>query len=345
MAFEISAKALFSDTQVSDIFVKEYISALDGDSVKVYLLCIYLAKEAPTIELAQLPKALTMDQTAVERCLTLLQSFGLLQVKQDQIQLCDLKEKALNQYYRPKESVDPIRTTPRRNASNTVRENTMKHISDTFFDGQMNHLWYREIDVWFEKYGFEDAVMIMLLQHCENLIGRSGLNTKYAATVAETWAKAGVKTVEELDRYMMQYDKYKEFRRAVTKNAAIRNLDKYQEAVLEKWFFTYGYGFDIVEEALKKSVSLKNPSIATYDLYLTEWHQAGLTTKDAVIAYEVEKKKKYQAQRATGNSNVAGTGAAAKGNGANASGWKYEGQRKYDDAFFDALEKKAGNKP
>ena len=129
------------------------------------------------------------------------------------------------------------------------------------------------------------------------------------------------------------YDKYKEFRRTVTRNAAIRNLDKYQEAVLEKWFFTYGYGFEIVEEALKKSVSLKNPSIATYDLYLTEWYQAGLRSKDAIIAYETEKKQAYQEKRKR-PSNTA----------TSPSGWGYEGQRKYDDAFFDALEKKAGNK-
>lgn len=337
MAFEISATALFSDTQVSDIFIKEYLPALDGDSVKVYLLCAYLSKQQEKIELCRLPALSDMEQACVERSLTLLQSFGLLQVKQDQIQLCDLKEKALQQYYRPKECVDPVKTTPKRAGCNTVRENTIRHISDKFFNGQMNHLWYREIDLWFEKYGFEDAVMIMLLQHCENLIGRSSLNTKYAGTVAETWAKAGVKTVEELERYMMQYDKYKEFRRTVTRNAAIRNLDKYQEAVLEKWFFTYGYDFDIVEEALKKSVALKNPSVATYDLYLTEWHQAGLRTKDAVIAYETEKKQKYQTQKKPSSQK---SGKPSTGT----SGWEYEGQRKYDDAFFDALEKKAGKK-
>ena len=332
MAFEISATALFSDTQVSDIFIKEYLPALDGDSVKVYLLCTFLSKEQRPLELASLPHKSDMELSAVERALTILQSFGLLQVKQDQIILCDLKEKILQQYYRPKESVDPIKSTPKRNACSTVRENTIKHISDKFFDGQMNHLWYREIDLWFERYGFEDAVMIMLLQHCENLIGRSSLNTKYVGTVAETWAKAGVKTVEELEHYMMQYDKYKEFRRAVTRNAAIRNLDKYQEAVLEKWFFTYGYDFSIVEEALKKSVSMKNPSIATYDLYLTEWYQAGLQTKDAVIAYETNKLEQSRAKRkASSGSNTTATAP---------SGWGYQGQRKYDDAFFEELEKK-----
>ena len=329
MAFEISAAALFSDTQVSDIFIKEYLPALDGDSVKVYLLCLYFSKQQEQIGLSCLCAASELDQTAVEKCLTLLQSFGLLQVKMDNIHLCDLKQKALQQYYRPKDCVDPIKTTPKRKSGGSLRENTVKHISDKFFDGQMNHLWYREIDLWFEKYGFEDAVMIMLLQHCENLIGRSSLNTKYAGTVAETWAKAGVKTVEDLERYMLQYDKYKEFRRTVTRNAAIRNLDKYQEAVLEKWFFTYGYQFDIVEEALKKSVSLKNPSIATYDLYLTEWHQAGLCSKEAIIAYEAEKKQSYQEKKKKAPTS---------------SGWGYEGQRKYDDAFFDALEQKVGNK-
>lgn len=335
MAFEISATALFSDTHVSDIFIKEYLPALDGDSVKVYLLCTYFSKQQEKISLSCLVAASDMDQTAVEKSLTMLQSFGLLQVKMDQILLCDLKQKALQQYYRPKDCVDPVKATPKRATCNTLRENTIKHISDKFFDGQMNHLWYREIDLWFEKYGFEDAVMIMLLQHCENLIGRSSLNTKYAGTVAETWAKAGVKTVEDLERYMIQYDKYKEFRRTVTRNAAIRNLDKYQEAVLEKWFFTYGYGFDIVEEALKKSVSLKNPSIATYDLYLTEWYQAGLRTKDAILAYEAEKKQAYQEKRKRTPTAPTST---------TSSGWGYEGQRKYDDAFFDALEKKAGNK-
>ena len=38
----------------------------------------------------------------------------------------------------------------------------------------MNHLWYREIDLWFERYGFEDAVVVIGLESKNvNVIAKS----------------------------------------------------------------------------------------------------------------------------------------------------------------------------
>lgn len=332
MAFEFSAKMLFSDTLLPDIFIKEYLPVLDGDSVRVYLYCVFLAKKG-AVDPAPLADLLEITEVQLSESLTKLEAFGLIQQKAKKLSIADLKERELHKYFRPRTALDSQQSTGvRRNSS--LRNNTVKHISDTFFAGQMSNSWYGEIDLWYEKYKFDDAVMVMLFNHCAQSLSKSGQSLsrsrEYVRKVAESWAKEGIQTPEQLDHYLMEYDKYKVFRNTIVKKAGIRNLDDYQETVFSKWYFEYNYSFDIVEEALRKSVSLKNASVGTYDLYITEWFKAGLRTKEAVVEYEEQKRKQYKESKQKQSSVPA----------AKTSVWNYEGQRKYDDDYFEQLEKK-----
>jgi len=327
MDFNISASMLFSDTLVPDIFIKEYLPLLDGDSVKIYLYCLFLSqKKDCSIEAVK--RIFGYDDAYLKQCLNQLANLGLISVKTKKILVNDIKEKELLKYYRPRTSVDVAGKEG--TVSMSSRQGVYKHISDKFFAGQMAPSWYGEIDLWFSKYDFDDDVMFMLFQHCADQLGKAGkpLNKAYVSTVARSWYEQGIKTSNDLEKYLMEYDKYKGIKAEVIKKLRIKgNLTEYEEKVIYKWYFDYKYSFDVIELALKKSVSSRNASLSTYDRYLTEWFKNGLRTVEQVIEYEENKKKQYIESRKE-SSQPAQSKVPQK---------DFSEQRQYDDEFFKSL--------
>jgi len=335
MSFEISAKMLFSDTCIPDVFIKEYLPVLDGDSVRIYIYCAFLSKNN-AVDPAVLSDILGIPEDSLNENLIKLENFGLIFQKSKKIILTDLKENELNKFYRPRTSLDDNK--PELKKLPSVRVNTVKHISDTFFAGQMSNSWYKEIEYWYEQFGFDDAVMAMLFNHCaKSLIKKNSSLSRgreYVKAVARQWAEKGIKTPEQLDNYLMECDKYNTFKNMIAKKANIKNIDDYQNKIIEKWYYNYKYTFDIIEEALKKSVLYKNPSLSTYDHFITEWHEAGLKSKSEILSHEEQKKQKYKENKPSNSLNSP--------NPLNSSMREYENQRPYDEKYFENLEKKKG---
>jgi len=333
MSFDVS-KILFSDTLIPDIFIKEYLPVLDGDSARIYIYCAFLSKKSP-VDPDVLANILSIPENILNECLIKLENFGLIYQKSKKITLTDLKERELNKFYRPRTSLDNETLAAKRTPS--LRLNTVRHINDTFFTGQMSPSWYKKIEYWYEKFGFDDAVMVMLFNHCSQALAKKNSTVprgqNYIETVAGQWAEKGIKTPEQLDVYLNECEKYNVFENTISKKANIRSIDEYQKLIVKKWYFEYKYTFEIVEEALQRaSLRYKNPSMGTYDYFLTEWHNAGLRSKANIICYEDQKKKKNtenasSSVRTTPQSSMRG----------------YENQRPYDEKYFENLEKKKGS--
>ena len=168
--------------------------------------------------------------------------------------------------------------------------------------------WYTDIGNMFNIYSFSEEVMIALFQYCKE---RKALNKKYVYAVAETWYNGGVKTFEELENFLDNYDKFTKVKQKISKSLAFgRNLNKYEEVYVKKWLEEYNYDFDIIEEGLKRSTSTTNPSIKYIDAIISSWHKKGYTTVEEILEAEgqpkvvestpevkkpvIEKKKSYQ---------------------------------------------------
>ena len=84
-----------------------------------------------------------------------------------------------------------------------------------------------------------------------------------------------------------------------------RNLSVYEEAYIEKWNLTYGYGLDIIDIALKKTTSKFNPSFEYLDKLISDWHERGLKTSSQVLEY-IEKQKNIPVQKNSSSSTNSG---------------------------------------
>ena len=279
MNFESNKSILFSDTLVSDMFITEYMSSADGDYVKVYLYCLFLGKHRRQISINDLSKKLCIDISKVKQAFAYWESTGVFLKKEAGIVMCDLKEKEVHKLYRPKMTSTPgeAKLSVERNIK---RSQVITAINNIFFQGVMAPGWFMDIDAWFEKYEFEEDVMLSLFKYC---FDRHALNKNYLLSVAESWYGKGIKNSFDLDGYFVIYEKCSEIKKKICKKLGIsRKLTEYEEAYVDKWVVDYGFGFEIIEIALKKTTSKTNPNFDYINAILTEWKEKGLRTIEEV---------------------------------------------------------------
>jgi len=318
MYFEHYKSILYSDTLVPDIFIAEYMPSMDGDYVKIYLYCLIMNKYGKAVSEVEMAKKLCIDIDRVKEGLLYLESVGVISRKDDKTTLCDLKEKEINKIYRMKSTSSPEEAEF--NAERNKRRNSVvAAINNKFFQGVMPPSWYTDIDAWFDKYRFEEDVMLTLFEHCYT---HKALTKAYITKVAENWHSKNITNSFDLDNYYIEYQKFKDIKGKVAKKLRRKApLTEYEEECIERWVTEYRYGFDIIEIALKKTIAKPEATFKYIDAIITDWFGNGLKSKEEVEAYDASRKQAPKQVKETG-------AAPQKGN--------FE-QRKYDDAYYDSL--------
>ena len=322
MVFDANLSLLYSDTQVPDVFITEYLPSLDSDYVKVYVYCLFLGKHGKQASADDIAKKLEIPAARVKDALTHLEELGIILRSNSGIRLLDLKEKEIKKLYRLKGTSTPAEAALS-SERNKKRNKFISSINNAFFQGVMSPSWYTDIDAWFDKYQFEEDVMYALFKQCYDY---KGLSRPYIAKVAENWHSKNIKNSFDLDKYSMETQQLKDIRGKIMKKLRKQGfLTEYEEAYVEKWVLEFGYDFDIIELALKRTTYAVNPNFEYINKILTVWHENGYKTKEEIIAAEGSKKPSSTCKAKPKEGAI-----PQKGN--------FE-QRKYDDEYFDKLYK------
>lgn len=272
---------LFSSTEIPDVFFTEYLPEAKSEFVKVYFYVLFLSKYNTEIKINDLSKTLSLDFPTVQDAIKYWESRGLLVKNPDGYALANLQEIELNKLYHPKVSLAP--ETIEKNAENQYRAKVMDSINSQFFSGTMSPSWYADIDLWFEKYGFDEQVMLALFNYAHD---NRALHRNYIQTVAEAWSREKIKTFNDLDSYFERREKINILKKDIAKKLNLsRNLTAYDEEYILKWSETYQYSLEIIEIALKKAASKNSISFEYIDKLLSDWHEKGLSTVADVNTY------------------------------------------------------------
>ena len=293
---------LFSTTDLPDIFFTEYLSQASGDYIKVYLYMIFLSKYGKEIKINDLSKKLELDFKVIQDAIKYWEELQVITKKNTGYILNNLQEIELHKLYKPVVALSS--DTLKQTAQNQRRAKAIENINNQFFQGIMSPSWYSDIDLWFKKYAFDEEVMVALFRYCFN---RSALHRNYIQTVADAWAKNNIKTFNDLEIYYEKQDKLNVLYKSIAKKLGYnRQLTQYEQAYTEKWSIDYGFPFDIIEIALKKTTSKSNPNFDYLDKLLTDWHDRGFKSQDEIQTFlsnlkqkrkdlkELEKKTRYQ---------------------------------------------------
>lgn len=322
MKYVEKSKIELSDILVPDLFISNYMLGLDEHSLKLYLYMKFMAKNKIDIKEEQIAKKLGIGKVEYEKAIKQLETEELIIKLEDGFSFVDIKEQELNKTYIPK--LKP-KSDGRKTAVEKKRIAAASAINETFFQGIMTLGWYVDISTLFEKYMFDEDVMIALFQYCQE---RNALRKNYVFKVAETWYKGNVKTFEQLENYLEEQDKVNKVKTKIKRILRItRNFTEYEEEYINKWINEYKYEFDVIELALKKTVQkMTNPTINYTNAIIANWHEKGFKNLQDVM----EENSKVTKQMVTQAKKSSSTSALKHKN--------YE-QRKYDDleSYYDNM--------
>ena len=258
-----SKSILYSDTMIPDIFLSEYLPLLSPQAVKVYTYCCFLEKTERTVDIIKLSRRLDVEETALLSALAELTKKHLLSVSYKDIFVNDIKGIEIDRLYKERTSLKP--------EDLGEKASVISAINDQFFDGNMPIYMYGCIEQWFKKYRFEDPVMVMLFSVSNE---KGALTRNYIEAVAKDWFENGVKTVFDVEALFEERDKMKDMHTRIQKALNRKApFTQYETDLINKWFNEYHYSFEIIEEALKKTVKISNPNIAYVDKILSTWYE------------------------------------------------------------------------
>lgn len=288
MKFDFDHNILFSDTTIPDAFFSNYLLMMPADQVKLYMYIFFLASKNKTTKKADLCAKMDYALNEVDSMLNQLEGMGLIHQENGRLKLVDIKEKELYKLYRPKYT-SSAEESVQNMEKNKMRNQVVKAINNKFFSGLMGSDWFTDIDMWFERFLFEEDVMQSLFQYCYNL---KKLHRNYVLKVAQTWNQNGVKTGVQLENYLHERDHLKGVcKQVASKLRRYSPFTENEEEIIFKWVQEYHYDFVIIEMALKKAVNRSNVGLSYFDAILKEWHNKGLRTKDEVAKYETQLKE------------------------------------------------------
>lgn len=281
---------IFSSTSLPDVFFTEYLSYANGDFVKIYLYMVFLAKYGKDIKVNDLAKKLQLPLKTIQDGIKFWEEEHIIAKKNTGYVLNNLQEIELHKLYNPKVTLSPEELE--KTAKNQYRSKAIENISNEFFQGLMSSSWYSDIELWFKKYKFDEEVMIALFRYCFN---RSALHRNYIQTVAEAWSQNNIKTFNDLELYFDKQEKIKTLGNTISKKLNLnRQLSQYEEGYVSRWNIEYGFNFDIIEMALKKTTSKSSFNFDYLDKILTDWHERKLKTPAEINSYLTETKAKNQ---------------------------------------------------
>lgn len=292
--------SLFSNTEIPDIFFTEYLSEANSDFVKIYLYMLFLSKYNKDIKVNDLSKKLVLPLTTIQDAVKYWEEKGVITKKTTGYILNSLQEIALHKLYKPRTALTAEQL--QNSQDSKQRAKAIEHINNKYFSGLMPTTWYPDIELWFQKYHFDEEVMIALFDYCFN---RSALHKAYIQRVAEVWNKNNVKTFNDLDTYYEKQEKVKTIANTISKKLGLhRALSEYEYGYVEKWTIDFNYSFDVIEVALKKTTSKANPNFDYLNKLLSDWHDRGFKTVNDIQTFLLELKQKnknvQKLEKATG---------------------------------------------
>lgn len=283
---------LFSETMLPDIFFSEYLTALPGEYLKIYLYLVFLSKYGKDIKLNDLSKKLNIPLKTINDGIKTLEENRLILKKTTGYIIVDLQEATLTQLYKPNLTMSKEKVE--QTAKNQARAKVIDHINNMYFQGIMGPSWYNDIDLWFTKYEFDEQVMIALFDYCYK---RSALHRNYVQTVAEAWSTNKIKTWNDLDQYYEKQENLNKYKKTISKKLGKYNLTQYEEAYIENWVLNFGYDMNIIEIALKRTTLKQNPTFEYINNVITDWHDRNLKTVAEVQAFLEERKKQEKSTK------------------------------------------------
>lgn len=262
-------------TLVDNFFITQYLPYCDEKQIKVYLYGLFLCTN-PSKEnsMESLLTALDVKEEEVNEIYQYFEDMGMVQI----ISKNPLEVKYL--------SLKRSMQTPKKYKSEKWNDFNI-HLQQLFPERMLTPNEYNEYYMFIDETKIDTDAMLMIVQYCINLKGMS-VRYPYILTVARNWVQDGVRTMDDVEAKLEEYDAQKE---QITKVLAALgrkgSADIEEKQMFTKWTKTYGYDIGAILTAIKGLKSGKN--FKKLDSKLDEFYKLSI--------FSAEEMDDYQARR------------------------------------------------
>jgi len=317
---------LYSDkdntsTNVSNIFIDEYMSSANGEFVKIYL---YLLRQLNSTDagfsLSEIADKFEHTEKDVKRALCYWERMQLLHLDYDSgenlvgIRLMDALSKTQTIDDSSTHTNTPVSSQPSVQVSNDlpakkaysaddIRQFTEQEavtelifIAEQYLGRTLTATDLNAIFYFYDELKLSIELIEYLIEYC---VSNRHTSIRYIEKVALAWAENGYQTVEQVKQANGQYN---QLYATVMKSLGIsgRSLISSETAYIEKWKNGLGFSIELIQKACEKTIqTIHEPSFEYTDRILSNWKENGITSLDEVAKADTDHQKRKKSLAAT----------------------------------------------
>ena len=257
-------------TLVDNLFITELLPSLDADEIKIYIYGQYLCmNQSKDNSLEEMGKALSVAPSKIVDTFQFFEDNGLVKIKSKmplEVEYLCLK----NQNQLPKKY------------KTGKYQDFASHLQTLFPNRMLTPNEYNEFMGFLESSSMEQEALLMITQFCIDTKGET-VRYPYILTIARDWASQGVKTVDDVEVKLNDFETQSETMRKILvalnrKGAA----DLEEKQMLVNWTTNLGFSTEAIIAAAKSS---KSKTFKALDAKLNEFYKLSIFTEQEIKNY------------------------------------------------------------
>lgn len=324
-------------TNVPNRFIDEYMTAANGEFVKIYLYLLRcMSSPDCSFSISKTADKFEHTEKDVQRALKYWEKMNLLRLEYDadknisSIYFTDsVNSGQMPQSAFPETTVSEAAPTihmeapeetevpqaplapqapeapkspsmPQYSANDILRFQEKEDIQELLFvtESYLGHpLTQSDIQILLFWYDELQFSADVIIFLIEHAISKGHKSLRYMNTIALSWKDADVKTVEDARSNISSYSKT---HYAVAKAFGIRGreLVSIEMDFVNKWTRELGYGLDIISEACKRTIlATHQPNFEYADKILTSWHDQKVCQLTDIVKIDSQRQKEKNAAK------------------------------------------------
>ena len=366
--FKLRQEGLSSSTSIPNNFIENFMPAAAGEFVKIYIYLLKcISENFSELSISRIADVFNDTEKDVTRALRYWEKKGLLKLTFNEnnelssLLLTSAKQENVTKVTRTEEKVPaestedispvahvsadaeedaaPVKTVePRQYTRGELEtfskseDNSMliyalqKLVGRPFTNADINTIMFFE-----DSLEFSEDLIEYLFEYCAE---KKKTSRRYIEKTGIAWAEQGIKDVKGAKLINAIYS---ENCYPIMKAFGLtgRNPAQSECRYIDRWFLSYGFGMDMVLEAVNRTINATHsPSFEYADSILKKWKKEGITSMDGVR----EADKAFSAKAAARSKSSSKTG---KKSSSGQTSFDSFSQRTYD---YEDLESKLINK-
>lgn len=305
-------------TAVSNEFIDQYMTAANGEYVKVFLYLLRHGEENVTV--SSIADALNHTESDVRRALSYWKEAGILEEEAAPEEIKKAGEALESREQKPEaeSAVTAVLEPPDMgNSYERMQRLTEDEEFSTLLYAIQQYLGKTFTQIECEKFAYFYDVLNMsaeLLEYlAEYCAGGGHSSIRYIEKVALNWYQMGIRTREEARDYTQRFSRDVS---AVMKAFGITNRSPAtaEQEYMKKWFREYGFDSAIVAAACSRTITATGAASFPYaDKILSGWKESGVKTLSDIRELDQKRqlaKAKQEKRRESGTAakKTSGTG-------------------------------------